>query len=327
MSVTKLPPLNALRAFEAVARLQSFRKAADELFVTPAAVSHQIKALEEQLGVVLFERRTRRIELTSAAQAALPLFQQGFDALAQAVLKLRSHGQAPRLTVSATPTFVSRWLMPRLLGFLSRHPGIDVRILASGRLINPSQQQAGADEPVDSVPDADIDIRFDSSPPAGQNVDYLFSAEVVPMCHPRLLVGPPPLKVPGDLRHQTLLHGDGSKADSAQSAWARWLRKARVKDVDSFRGLQLDHSTLALEAAVDGLGVTLAMPLLAATELAEGKVVIAFPLVLQLDKAYYAVTSDSAMTRPEVSDFRAWLVDEAAAQADVSVATRVGRAA
>src|SRR5882757_10881540 len=112
MGSSRLPPLNALRAFEAVARHRSFRKAAEELFVTPAAVTHQIKALEQQLGLNLFERLNRRIELTAAAQAALPLFQQGFESRAAAVSELRSYGQVPHLTVGATPTFVSRWLMP-----------------------------------------------------------------------------------------------------------------------------------------------------------------------------------------------------------------------
>lgn len=315
MAFSRLPPLNALRAFEAVARHRSFRKAAEELFVTPAAVTHQIKALEEQLGIVLFERLNRRIELTPAAQAALPRFQQGFEALAQAVAELRGHGQAPQLTVGATPTFVSRWMMPRLQHFLSVHPGIDVRVVASGQLINPASQDLPSEDAGDSVPDPDIDIRFSNGRPSGDIADLLLTVQVVPMCHPRLLKGPPPLRTPDDLQHQTLLHGDGRLADRTRSTWARWLRHAGASNVDPRRGLQLDHSTLALEAAADGLGVTLAMPSLAAAELAEGKVVVAFPLALPLDKAYYAVTSNAAMGRPEVVAFRKWLIDEASTQA------------
>ena len=304
MSLSRLPPLNALRAFEAVARHKSFRKAAEELYVTPAALTHQIKSLEELLGFPLFVRLARRIELTPAAQAALPRFQQGFEALAQAVAELRNHGQAPRLTVGATPTFVSRWLMPRLQRFLVQHPEIDVRLVASGQLINASAREIRSEDSAESNVDADIEIRFSNGRPEGQNVDLLFTVEVVPMCHPRLLTGPQPLRMPEDLSHQTLLHGDARVADRTRSAWARWLRRAGVTDVDPRRGLQLDHSTLALEAAADGLGVTLAMPLLAAAELAEGKVAVAFPMSLSLDNAYYSVVPDAAMRRPEVVAFR-----------------------
>jgi LysR family glycine cleavage system transcriptional activator len=311
MGFSRLPPLNALRAFEAVARHRSFRKAAEELFVTPAAVTHQIKALEKQLGLPLFERLSRRIELTNAAQAALPLFQQGFEALAAGVSELRSFGQVPRLTVGATPTFVSRWLMPRLQRFMSRHPGIDVRIVASGQIINTTHRAMRSEDAGSDELDTDIDIRFTSDHLPGQSVDLLFTVDVMPMCHPRLIEGPPALREPADLKHQTLLHGDGRFADRNQSAWARWLRRAGVNGVDARRGLQLDHSTHALEAAADGLGVTLASPLLAAAELSSGRVVIAFPQTLPLDNAYYIIIGDNAAQRAEVAAFRQWLLEEA----------------
>ena len=317
VSSTKLPPLNALRAFEAVARHKSFRKAAEELFVTPAALTHQIKSLEQLLGFPLFERLPRRIELTPAARAALPRFQQGFEALAQAVAELRNHGKAPHLTVGATPTFVSRWLMPRLQRFLTQHPEIDVRLVASGQLINASAREIRSEDVAESNVDADLEIRFSNSRPQGQVVDLLFTVEVVPMCHPRLLQGPSPLRTAQDLAHQTLLHGDARVADRTRSAWARWLRRAGVTDVDPRRGLQLDHSTLALEAAADGLGVTLAMPLLAAAELAQGKVVVAFPLALPMDNAYYSVVPDGATMRPEIAAFREWLLEETLKPAQV----------
>ncbi len=313
MGFARLPPLNALRAFEAVARHRSFRKAAEELFVTPAAVTHQIKALEKQLGLMLFERLNRRIELTDAARAALPLFQQGFEALADGVAGLRAYGQVPHLTVGATPTFVSRWLMPRLQRFLSQHPGIDVRIVASGQLIRAGQRAMRSEDSGDDGELAtDIDIRFTNDHLPGESVDLLFTVEIMPMCHPRLIEGPPPLRTPADLRHQTLLHGDGHNADRNQSAWARWLRRAGVEGVDPRRGLRLDHSTHALEAAADGLGVTLASPLLAAAELSSGRVVVAFPQALPLDNAYYIITPGSAAARPEVNAFRSWLLQEAA---------------
>lgn len=310
MSASRLPPLNALRAFEAVARHRSFRKAAEELFVTPAAVSHQIKALEEHLGLLLFERRNRGIELTEAARAALPQMQAGFESLAQAVAELRSLGRTPSLTVGATPTFVSRWLMPRLHRFLKKNPGIDVRVAASGRLIDMSRaEQEGA--AATRTSETDIEVRFDGPHHPGRVVDLLFPVEVVPMCHPRLIEESPPLLRPEDLRHRTLLHGDGRYADRSQSIWARWLELAEVEGVDPRRGLQFDHSALALEAAVDGLGVTLATPVLAEEELATGKVRIAFPIALLLEEAYYVVVTESALERPEVSAFRNWLLEEA----------------
>jgi LysR family glycine cleavage system transcriptional activator len=312
MSASRLPPLNALRAFEAVARHRSFRKAAEELFVTPAAISHQIKGLEDHLGLPLFVRLNRRIELTEAAHSALPLMQKGFEALVHAVAELRSHGRTPGLTIGATPTFVSRWLMPRLHGFLKDHPGIDVRLVASGRLIH-VLREAQADSVAGDTPlrDADIEIHFDDGQHPGRVVDLLFPVEVVPMCHPDLLTRPSPLAKPEDLRHHTLLHGDGRFADRSQSLWARWLNQMDVSGVDARRGLQFDHSTMALEAAADGLGVALATPQLAAEELEEGKVVILFPWALPLDDAYHLVVSESALERPEVAAFRNWLLAEA----------------
>ncbi|HSW13242.1 MAG TPA: LysR family transcriptional regulator [Solimonas sp.] len=311
MPHARLPPLNALRAFEAVARHRSFRKAADELFVTPAAVTHQIKALEEQLGVELFKRLPRRIELTPAAMAALPVFQRAFDLLARGVSELRDFGRTPRLTLRATPTFASRWIMPRLHRFLSAHHGIDVRVLASGNLL--TARMATADDVDEAPPEPDIDIRFSDVRPDGEFVDLLFALDIVPMCHPRLLKqGPHPLRSPDDLQHHTLLHGDMHIKDRSHSGWAQWLRQAGVNSVDPRRGLQFDHSTLALDAATDGLGVTLATPLFASDELERGDVAVAFPLPIRLGRAYYTVTANTAEGRPEVAAFRQWLLQEAA---------------
>lgn len=311
MNPSRLPPLNALRAFEAVARHQSFRKAAEELFVTPAAITHQIKSLEAQLGIQLFVRLNRRIELTEAAQASLPLLQQGFNVLTQAVSELHRHSDIPRLTIGTTPTFVSRWLMPRLQSFLTQHPGIDVNFVASGQVITASPRSGHSPRRPGTTPTTDIAIRFSSEPPKEQISELLFEVEIVPMCHPRLLKGPPALKSPSDLRHQTLLHSDGHQSDRGQSAWALWLRQAGAHDVDPRRGLQLGHSTLALEAAVDGLGVTLAMPILAAAELADNKLAIAFPISLPLNSAYYVITPSDTPPRAEVTAFRNWVIAEA----------------
>ncbi|WP_162932175.1 LysR substrate-binding domain-containing protein [Solimonas sp. K1W22B-7] len=315
MSSARLPPLNALRAFEAVARHRSFRKAAEELFVTPAAVTHQIKALEEQLGVDLFRRLPRRIELTPAAAAALPLFERAFGLIARGVSELRDYDRAPHLTVRATPTFASRWMMPRLHNFLAVHQGIDVRVLASANVLR--APATSADEGAESSMDPDIDIVFSSERPETEHADLLFRIDIVPMCHPRLLKdGPHPLKTPDDLRYHALLHGDTHIEDRSRSGWAQWLRQAGVTNVDPRRGLQFDHSTLALDAAGDGLGVTLATPMFASDELKRGDVAVAFSLAITLDRAYWAVTAAGSAGRPEVAAFRQWLLQEAALDAE-----------
>jgi LysR family glycine cleavage system transcriptional activator len=204
-------------------------------------------------------------------------------------------------------------MMPRMQHFLSAHPEVDVRLLASGRLMSATAQQLLTEEVGESPPEPDIEIQFSNGRPEGDVVDLLLTVEVVPMCQTRLIkTGPHPLRAPEDLRHHTLLHGDTGIADRARSAWARWLQHAGVSGVDFRRGLQFDHSTLALDAAADGLGVTLATPLLAMTELERRDVAVAFPQALTLDKAYYAVTSPSAISRPEVAEFREWLLREAA---------------
>lgn len=298
MSYAKLPSLNGLRALEAVARNRSFRRAADELFVTPAAVTHQIKQVESFFSFPLLERRSAGIELTPAMQLALPRLQEGFDALNAAVALLNGHRQVPQLTVGASATFASRWLLPRLHRFIALHPGIDVRLAANSRSASPDLEP-------------DIDIRLSTSTLHGEHVARLFGIELVPMCHPRLLTGSPPLLTPADLQHQTLLHGDAQDPKRAGVTWERWLQHAGLEGIDARRGVYLDHSTLALDAAAEGLGVTLATPLLASAELLAGNVVIAFDLALSLSKAYYVVTSEAAMARPEVAAFHAWLLREA----------------
>lgn len=327
MSSNRLPPLNALRAFEAVARNRSFRKAADELFVTPAAVTHQIKQLEEQLGIPLFERRSRGIELTPAARAALPRFRQAFELMAQGVAELRGHGKVPSLAVRATPTIMSRWIMPRIQSFLADFPTVELRLLASDRMFSASPWQMQPEQG-ENVAAPDIEIQFSAEPPAGDVVDHLLRVDVVPMCSPKLLTGKNALRQPADLKHHTLLHADGMLGDRMRSTWAQWLHEVDARDVDPRRGMQFDHSTLALEAAADGLGVTLAMPLLAAGELERGDVKIAFPQALDLGRSYYAVTSQASLARPEVAAFREWLQKEAASTAVALDARRAaGKAA
>ncbi len=308
-----MPPLNALRAFEAAARHLSFRKAAEELHVTPAAVSHQIKLIEESLGVVLFRRMTRAIALSSAGQSFLPKLSEGFNLITAAVEQLRAHESGGTLTVNVPPSFAAKWLMPRLHRFVTGNPDIDIRIVASMRLVDARRHDS-----IDSVTgsevmpqDADIDIRFGSGNYPHCRVDPLFAVSVTPLCSPRLLEGMRPLRKPADLRFHMLLHDDTLSGAEGQPDWAQWLLAAGAGGVDASRGPHFNHSILGLEAAVDGLGVVLGMKELAVRDIAAGRLVAPFDFSLALTYSYYLVSAESAADRPKVAVFRNWLLEEA----------------
>jgi len=215
----RLPPLNALRAFEAAARHLSVSQAAAELHVTPAAISHQVKALEEWLGVPLFRRLNRQILLTEAGQTCSKGLRDGFDRLAATVEKVRGRAGAAPLTVSAAPSFAGKWLLPRLERFRSAHPDIEVRIDANPRL---------SDFERDNV---DIGIRYGRGRYPGLRADLLMAENVYPLCSPKLLRGPPRLRHPRDLARHTLLHIDMPVMAEAEPTWEMWLRAAGVPDV------------------------------------------------------------------------------------------------
>lgn len=310
-----LPPLNALRAFEAAARHLSFVLAAKELHVTAAAISHQVKGLEEHLGVKLFRRRARGLELTGAGRTCLPKLRDGFDRLAEAVEQVRTSIAPGTLSVSCAPTFASKWLGPRLHRFLAVHPDLDVRIHASTRLIDPTRSDVAAaksqsDAPID---DADVAIRFGSGHYPGFHVDPLLAVSVTPMCGPRLLAGDSALREPSDLRNHVLIQ-DNIPPEDDRPLWTRWLEAAGVEGVDVSHGLRFNHAVLALEAAADGLGVALGMPQIAAFDLASGRLVVPFALRLPLASAYYLVSSGERSERGEVTAFRRWILEEASRQ-------------
>jgi LysR family glycine cleavage system transcriptional activator len=291
-----LPPLNALRAFEAAARQLSFAKAADELNVTPAAVSHQIKALEQRLGLPLFRRGNRVVFLTEAGQAYLGGVREGFDRLAEATARLRKRGRGAPLTVSVLPSFATRWLMPRLKRFRALHPTIDVRLSAT---------QALADFARDDI---DLAIRFGRGTYPGLVVEWLFAEDMFPVCSPELLRGPLPLAEPADLRHHTLLH-DGMRED-----WRLWLEAAGVEGVDAERGPSFNDASLVVQAAVDGMGVAIGRGSLVAGELAAGRLVRLFAATLREGEAYYLVYPEANRDRPQLAAFREWILAEAAAE-------------
>ena len=300
-----LPPLTALRAFEATARHLSFSRAAEELFVTPAAISHQIKAIEAFVGVALFARAGRAVSLTEAGRAFLPNLSEGFAKFADAMAALRRHHAQQHLSVSSAPSFAARWLLPRLEAFARLHPGIDVRLSASMDL-------------VDLVRDGfDVAIRFGWGRYPGLRVDKLFDEVVVPMCSPALLRGDRPLRVVSDLQHHTLLHDDSMKTlDAAAPDWRMWLKAAGTSDVEPNRGLRFDQSEHAIQAALNGAGVALGRLSLVRDDLEAERLVLPFNVSLTVVPAYYVVATEKSADTPRIAAFRAWLLDEAKRERD-----------
>jgi LysR family glycine cleavage system transcriptional activator len=318
---TRLPPLNALKAFEATARYRSVKKAAAELNVTPAAVSHQIKGLEDYLGVQLFYRRNRALELTEAARACLPKLREGFDSLLQAVEQLRAYKGSGMLTVSAAPSFAARWLMPRLHRFIESHPEINVRVSARLRLPAFGGRKGQAAERAtleEWLADSDIAILYGRGDYPGLVADKLLALSITPICSPRLVTQPEhPLVRPDDLRYQRLLHDDTGELYDGVPFWEVWLKAAGVTGVDARQGPHFSHAVLAFEAAVEGHGVVASMPVLAESDLHAARLVTPFALRVPLASAYYLVCTGSAASRPAVASFRDWLRAEAAKEQEI----------
>jgi LysR family glycine cleavage system transcriptional activator len=294
-----LPPLSALRAFEAAARHMSFSRAADELHVTPAAISHQIHTLEQDLGVRLFHRMNRSIELTASAQVLLPGLSDAFAGIESSVRRLRAHNDTGTLTVTASPSLAAKWLVLRLHRFQERHPEVDVRISATDEVVDLTRG------------DFDIAIRYGCGKYPGLDVELLFTNEVFPACSPRLLTVGPPLRTPEDLSRHTLIHDQAVERDPFVPTWAMWLKAAGVKTAPATAGLTFNSISLALDAAVAGQGVVLAYSNIAAADLAAERLVRLFSLALPDPFAYYIVTAPGTLERPKVRAFRNWLRQEA----------------
>jgi len=288
-----LPPLTALRAFEAAARLLSFTRAADELAVTQAAVSHQIKGLEEWLGVLLFQRMPRRLVLTEAGRELLSSVRDAFDRIEAAVSRTRRNDGSGPLTVTVVPSFAAKWLVPRLGRFQAAHPDIEVRIAADARL---TQFDDGVD----------LAIRAGRGHWPGLVCERLLDEELFPVCSPRLLAGPMPLSEPADLRHHTLLH------DDFEHDWRMWLQAAGATGIDWRRGPRFSDSSMVVQAAVEGQGVALARSALAHEDLKAGRLVRPFRIDIASDLAYYIVCPAAHVGRHKVRAFRDWLMREAA---------------
>jgi LysR family glycine cleavage system transcriptional activator len=291
----RLPPLNAVRAFEAAARHLSFTRAADELNVTPAAISHQVKGLEEWFGIKLFQRRNREILMTEPGQMLLPGVRDALDLLESSVQRISTSDGGNELRVTCMPSFAAKWLIPRIAHFRALHPDIDVLLSTAEGLVDLE------------VEPFDIGIRSGAGNYPGLSIHRLFDDSVFPVCSPELLTGPNALRQPDDLKHHTLLH------DDYPVGWAEWLVAAGVSGVDPKRGPMFDNSAMLLQAAVEGIGVAMARHALAFSDLQAGRLVRPFPITLASDFAYFLVHLPRSADQPKIRAFREWLIAEAAA--------------
>lgn len=288
----RLPPLTSLRAFEAAGRHLSFTKAAAELTVTQAAISHQVKALEEHLDVALFLRLPRQLELTKAGKILLPVVRSAFDRIGDSVAKLNTDAASKALTVRLSPSFAAKWLSPRLDDFRRRHPEVDLSLTLGNEAVDFRRQ------PID------IAVTYGKGDWKGVVSDHLLSIDFFPVCSPGIMQGENPLSTPDDLRHHTLLH------DTNHDAWTDWLDLAGASDVDPSRGTVVDDTNVLIQAAIDGLGVALGSALFVADRLASGKLVKPFDTTLHSDFAYYVVCPKQHLKKTEVAQFKSWLIEQ-----------------
>ena len=312
--VSRLPSVNSLRAFVAAARHSSFKKAAVELNVTPAAISHQVKALEEELGMQLFRRFANGLELTPLGQSFLPGLAAGFEQLAVAVRDLRraDRGADSRLDVAVAPSFAAKWLLPRLHRFIAKYPEVDVRISAAENLIERNTAEHGQPSAGNAQDERqELAIAFGRGDYPGYRVDRLFAPSLALFCSPKLLQGKPPLRQPDDLRHHTLLHDDTPFFSDDPSNWNVWFHRVNLSAFDTSRRVHFSHAVLALDAAIEGLGVALSLAPLALLDVNAGKLAVPFGPAIASESGYYLLTPDGRKDRPHVALFRQWLMDEA----------------
>ncbi|MGF7129636.1 LysR family glycine cleavage system transcriptional activator [Paraburkholderia sp. EB58] len=295
--------LNALRAFEAVARHLSYTAAAAELNVTPAAIGQLIRGLESYLDIELFHRSSSgpsRLALTDAARVALPDLQGGFDLLSSAVERLKASKSRIIFTATVPPAFADKWLLWRVERFQRRHPYYDLRIDTSGHLVDFTAERI------------DVGIRYGAGVWPGLISTFLLRDEFFPVCSPTLLKGRNALKKPADLRHHPLIHDISMSGFGVFPTWRSWLLHAGYGDlVDTDRGLQLNDSAMALQTALSGNGVALGRTTLVERDLAEGSLVRPFDEVQSCELAYYLVHRKEGSQRAPVLAFKEWLLEEA----------------
>jgi LysR family transcriptional regulator, glycine cleavage system transcriptional activator len=290
-----LPSLNGLRAFEAAARLRSFTLAAAELNVTQTAISHQIRRLEEQLGIKLFIRQNRALALTRQAQDYLPSVRTAFEDLRRATARLHRAEQEERLTVSTTASLATKWLVSRVAAFQDANPGMEVRITTSTHLVDFHREEV------------DIAVRYGRGVWPGLRAHWLMAERLFPVCSPALLNGANPLRQPADLAHHTLLH-----TSLPRDEWNLWLTAAGLPHaIAARRGLSFDLGFMAIQAAVEGLGIALGRSHLVEADIAAGRLVAPFDTELPRDAGYYVVTPEASADAPKIALFRDWLIASA----------------
>ncbi len=290
-----LPSLNGLRAFEAAARHMSFTRAAAELNVTHSAISHQIRRLEEQLGLTLFIRGNRALELTREARDYLPSIRSAFEDLHRATARLRRADADGPLTVSTTTSLATKWLVLRVAAFQDANPGIEVRITTSTHLVDFRSEEV------------DIAVRYGHGVWPGLRADWLMAEHIFPVCSPALLNDARPLRSPEDLAHHTLLHTTASRED-----WQLWLTAAGLpRSIAERRGMTFDQGFMAIQAAMEGLGVAMGRFHLVEADIAAGRLVALFDMVLPQDAGYYVVTPEATADLPKIAKFRKWLIASA----------------
>lgn len=296
----KLPPLNALRAFEASARQLSFTKAAEELFVTQAAISHQIKSLEEHLGIKLFMRKNRSLLLSEEGQSYYLDIKDIFTALHEATEKLLARGAKGAITVSMQPSFAIQWLVPRLNTFNQLHPEIDVRIKAVDQADNSLTE------------DVDIAIYYGRGRWSGVYAEKLHTEYLVPVCSPLLLQGKKPLETVADLTQHTLLH------DTSRRDWKRWFKEVGVKGANVNHGAIFSHSSMVLQAAIYGQGVALVNSVLAKPDIDMGRLIAPFKHVLISKSSFYIVCREEQMGLGKIASFREWVLNTVRSEEDLN---------
>ncbi|MDO6683247.1 MULTISPECIES: transcriptional regulator GcvA [unclassified Oceanobacter] len=299
----RLPPLNALRVFEASARKSSFVAASDELAVTASAVSHQIKTLEEYLGVQLFSRNKRKVALTSAGEQYLNGIKHALDEIEVATQRLTNGHESNVVQISVAPNFLTRWLMPHMSQFQELYPDIELQINASQGLIDFNRVST------------DIAIYYGNGEWDDIETHFLCKVMLVPVCSPALLSGKYPLEKPSDLRRHTLIYVSKRKWE-----WENWMHQAGVDNLVPKGSLQLSSSQLATAAAQENLGVALADSTLTSREIASGRLMIPFNIQLDTNKAFYLVYRKNRPLTTGMKAFKEWMMSAMAESGD-SVST------
>lgn len=289
-----------MRAFESAARHQSISLAASELNVTPAAISQQIKLLEQVLDLQLFIRQNRQIELTEEGQLLKPLLTEAFEQMHRALQTLRTHQQGQPLTITAPQSFVAKWLIPRLEDFNQQHPEISVRIDASIRLVDFEHEAI------------DVGIRFGLQPDPDLVSTHLTTLQVIPTCSPEFLKKHKQLKTPADINNQTLLHYDSQGNYPTWPDWNMWLATIGYPEINTKPGIYFAQSDMVIQAAIEGQGIALVPSILAEKDIQAGRLVQPFSIATPIDFSYYLVTTPNRSRLPRVIAFKQWILQQIA---------------